>query len=54
MHRVYLGEVAAQRAARAHLDAPDRVQVAGGLRERRVAGGLARVLQTTRQRVRKK
>ena len=41
VHRVHLGEVAAQRAPRPHLDPADGVHGAGGLGQRRVAGRLS-------------
>lgn len=44
MHSVDLREVAAQGAARTHLYAPNRLQAAGGLRERRVARRFAGIL----------
>ena len=44
MHRVDLGEVAAQRPTRAHLDAPDRVRRPGRLGQRGVTRRLATLL----------
>ena len=46
MHRVDLGEVAAQRPTRAHLDAPDRVRRPGRLGQRGVARRLTALLLT--------
>ena len=44
VHRVDLGEVAAQRPTRAHLDAPDRVRRPGRLGQRGVTRRLATLL----------
>ena len=44
MHRVDLGEVAAQRPTRAHLDAPDRVRRPGRLGQRGITRRLATLL----------
>ena len=44
VHRVDLGEVAAQRPTRAHLDAPDRVRRPGRLGQRGVTRSLATLL----------
>ena len=46
MHGVYLGEVSAQGSPRAHLYAPDRLEVPRGLRQRRVGRRLPRILRT--------
>lgn len=52
MHGVDLGQVTAQRAARAHLDAANGLQAGGGRHHVGVAGRFARIADGVLQRLR--